>query len=806
MALKRFAPPKALVLAASLITALAANAYAGQLDLAAAPAGATPFSLTVGDLSVAFSASGDPAAFAIVPSPFATLGGTILQNAGFMPSALTITFSHAISDFSTSFATDDFGPATDLTLAAFLGTSSLSTVSAMGTVPGSYVFPEGTIAFGGTPFDRLVLADPDSPAFAIGNVTVPGSVPEPGTLALLGAGLLTLVLARRRVSQARSARSAKFGAVAAGLLAFGCAPLASAQLALRTKVTTTQEMVVTANPIASQVGAQVLRDGGNAVDAAIAVEAVLGLVEPQATGIGGGGFLLYFDAASKLVTSYDAREAAPAAANTAYFLDSQGKPLDFSTAVFSGRSVGIPGTVRLWEAIQRAHGSRPLAALLQPAIQLALTGFPISPRMAASIDSYKSILARDPNARAYFLNPDGSGKAAGTLLRNPAYAQVLARIAWAGARAFYEGPYAQDIVTTVLQDNRPGGPGALTASDLASYRVIERTPVCGPYRVYIVCSMGPPSSGGVAELQILGMLQSFDLAAFGPDSLQTVHLFLQANRLAFADRNLYLGDPAYVTVPTAGLLDPAYLASRAALITLGPLAPGLAPAGTPPAVGATGTPDVSPPRFGGTSHVSIVDRFGNVVSQTITVESPFGNNRLVDGFILNNELTDFSFDPGPAAAPVANRVQGGKRPRSSMTPTIVFTPNGRPAFVAGSPGGASIIGTTTQAVVAMIDFGLDPQQAANQAHFQENNTGTATLESLFPATIPPGQPGGAPAGTTGLIGPFDVRSLAPALAGLGYKVSPDPTVLTSGLSLIAIRPAGIEGGADPRREGIAAGR
>jgi gamma-glutamyltranspeptidase/glutathione hydrolase len=800
MTLKRFGLTRTLTLVAALATGIASTAHAGQLDLAAAPAGTTPFSLTAGDLSVAFSASGDPAAFAVVPTTFATLGGTILQNAGFAPSDLTIAFSHPISDFSTAFATDDLGPATPLTLTVFLGTSSLATVSATGTVPGGYVFPEGTISFGGNLFDRLVLADAGAPAFAVGDVTVPFSVPEPGTLVLMATGLLALVLARW------ASGPIFFGTAAAALLALGSTSTASAQLAFRTAVTTTQEMVVTANPIASQVGAQVLRDGGNAIDATIAVEAVLGLVEPQATGIGGGGFLLYFDAASRMATSYDAREAAPAAANTAYFLDGQGKPLGFSTAVFSGRSVGVPGTVRLWEAIQRAHGSRPLAALLQPAIQLALTGFPISPRMAASIDSYKSILALDPNARAYFLNPDGSGKAAGTLLRNPAYAGVLARIAWAGARAFYEGPYAQDIVTTVLQDNRPGGPGALAASDLTNYRVIERTPVCGPYRAYIVCSMGPPSSGGVAELQMLGMLQSFDLPSLGPNSLQTVHLFLQANRLAFADRNLYLGDPAYVTVPTAGLLDPTYLASRAALITLGPLASLVAPAGTPPSVGAAGTPDVSPPRFGGTSQVSIVDRFGNVVSQTITVESPFGNNRLVDGFILNNELTDFSFDPGPAAAPIANRVQGGKRPRSSMSPTIVFTQDGHPAFVAGSPGGSSIIGTTTQAVVAMIDFGLDPQQAANQAHFQDNNTGTVTLESLLSATIPPGQPGGAPAGTTGLIGPFDVRSLAPSLAALGYQISPDPTVLTSGLSLIAITPTGIQGGADPRREGVAVGR
>ncbi len=604
----------------------------------------------------------------------------------------------------------------------------------------------------------------------------------------------------------RSGFPRRFSAMLAAMAITAASGPAAAQLTLRTKVATAQEMVVTANPLASQAGAQVLREGGNAIDAAIAVEAVLGLTEPQATGIGGGGFMVYYDAATKKVTSFDAREAAPAAATGYYFYDTAGQPLDFNTAVFSGRSVGVPGTVNLWSTVSRKYGSKPLIADLLPAIRLAIEGFAISPRMASSINAYKAILAQDVNAKAYFLNADGSGKAAGTLLRNLPYAEVLARIGLAGPRAFYQGQVAQDIVTTVANDQRAGGSGSMTLADLAGYEIIERTPVCGNYRAYVVCSMGPPSSGGIAELQILGILDHVDLASLGPNDVQTVHAFLQANRLAFADRNLYVADPAYVTVPTAGLIDPAYLASRAALLTTGPLAPGLATAGAPPAVGATGTADPSPPRFGGTSHVSIVDRFGNVVSQTITVESPFGNNRLVDGFILNNELTDFSFDPGPDGAPIANRVQGGKRPRSSMTPTIVFTPDGKLAFVAGSPGGASIIGTTTQAVVAMVDFGLDPQQAASQAHFQNNNTGTTTLESLFAADVPPGQPGGAPGGTTGLIGPFDVRSLIPDLTALGWSIPASPAVLTSGLNLIKVVPGGYEGGTDPRREGLAAGR
>jgi gamma-glutamyltranspeptidase/glutathione hydrolase len=595
------------------------------------------------------------------------------------------------------------------------------------------------------------------------------------------------------------------GALAWLVVALAAVP-AAAQLALREKVTTTQEMVVTANPVASEAGAQVLRRGGNAIDAAIAVQAVLGLTEPQSSGIGGGGFLLYYDAERKELTSFDARETAPAAADGRLFFDAAGQVLDFSTAVFSGRSVGVPGMVALWDLVSSRYGSLPLNEVLRPAVRLAREGFPISPRLAASIDSFKTSLAQDEGARAYFLNPDGSGKAAGTVLRNPEYARVLARVGLAGARAFYSGRLAENIVEAVTTDPRPGGPGSMTLADLAGYRVIERAPVCGGYRDTVVCSMGPPSSGGLAELQILGILNSVDLPALGLDNVQTIHAFLQANRLAFADRNLYVADPDYIAVPTAGLIDPGYLAGRAALLTTGPLPPGLATPGTPPAVGAGSTADASQPRFGGTSHISIVDRFGNVVSTTVTVEAGFGNNRLVDGFVLNNELTDFSFDPGPDGR-AGRQPSGGRQAPAQLDDAHDRVHPRRPARLRrGSPGGASIIGTTTQAVVAMVDFGLDPQQAANQAHFQNNNTAQTTLESLFSGTIPSGQPGGAPAGTTGLIGPFDVRSLIPELTALGYSVSAAPTVLTSGLNLIKIVPGGLEGGTDPRREGLVTGR
>ncbi|MEY2934905.1 MAG: gamma-glutamyltransferase [Pseudomonadota bacterium] len=542
-------------------------------------------------------------------------------------------------------------------------------------------------------------------------------------------------------------------------------------------------MVVTANPLATDAALTALRRGGNAIDAFVASQLVLGLVEPQATGLGGGGFLVYYDAKRRQLQTYDAREKAPAGATERLFLKPDGTELGFSEAVLSGRSVGVPGVPMLLAVAHRAHGKQRWASLFESALQLAENGFVISPRLSAQIAANATNLARDPAAAAYFLNPDGSAKAAGTLLENPAYAETLGGLRRDGASGFYSGKIAADIARAVQQD--PAAPGSLTPADLASYRVVVRAPVCGAYRVFEICGMGPPSSGGVMVAQLLGLLEPYDMAAAGPGTLRSVHLFTQANRLAFADRALYLADPDFVDVPVAGLLDPAYLASRSSLI-LEDRDLGTATPGVPPGAARRDAADASFPRFGGTSHSTIRDACGNMVSTTTTVESPFGNNRMVDGFLLNNELTDFAFTPTINGSPVANRVEPNKRPRSSMAPTIVFDPDGEVAYTAGTPGGASIIAVTAQTLIEMIDWKLTPQQAAAFPHFLNNN-GNTLLETTLPS----------------VNGPLDLNMLAPALTAMGHTVTSGAVV--SGTGIIQVSPAGLIGGADPRREGTVGG-
>ena len=532
------------------------------------------------------------------------------------------------------------------------------------------------------------------------------------------------------------------------------------------------QMVAAANPVAAEAGRSILRAGGSAVDAAIAVQMVLTLVEPQSSGIGGGAFMLHWAAASRELRTYDGRETAPAAATPELFLDADGKPLRFMDAVVGGLSVGVPGVLRMLEAVHRQHGRLPWADLFAPAIRLADEGFPISRRLAGALAEERA-LQRDPRAAAYFYQPDGTPKPAGTLLSNPALAATLRIIARDGADALHSGPIAEDIVAAVTGAARPGG---MTLADLAAYRPKERDPVCVAYRLWRVCGMGPPSSGGLAIAQVLGMVERHDLATPGPASPEAWHLLLEASRLAFADRDRYVADPDK-SPPPSGLLDRRYLADRAAMIRTA-RAMGRATAGEPPGRRAELAPDDSL-EVPATSHMVIVDRDGNAVSMTTTIEAPFGSRVMVRGFLLNNQLTDFSFRPEVDGVPVANRVEAGKRPRSSMSPTMVFDRDGRLAMALGSPGGARIIGYTLKALVGMVDWGLDPQRAISLPNLLNRNGPT----ELEPA------PG--------------TEAMADALRGLGHEVQ--PTTAASGLQAIRVLADGLIGGADPRREGVAVG-
>jgi gamma-glutamyltranspeptidase/glutathione hydrolase len=502
------------------------------------------------------------------------------------------------------------------------------------------------------------------------------------------------------------------------------------------------------------------------------VQLVLGLVEPQSSGIGGGAFLLNWSAAERRLVTWDGRETAPAAATPDQFLGPDGKPLRFMEAVVGGLSVGVPGAMRMLEAAHRTHGRLSWAALFQPAIRLADGGFPMSPRLAASLAGDRALFA-DRAAAALYYQPDGTPKPVGTPLVNAEYAATLRALADGGADALHTGPIAADIVAAVAGAARPG---RMTAADLAGYRPVEREPVCVAYRVWRVCGMGPPGSGGLAIAQVLGMVERHDIAAAGPASPAAWHLLLEASRLAFADRDRFVADPDREP-PPAGLLDRGYLAARAGLIR--PDASlGRAPAGEPPGRRADRAPDASL-EIPATSHLVVVDRDGNAVSMTTTIEGPFGAKVMVRGFLLNNELTDFSFVPEADGRPVANRVEPGKRPRSSMSPTMVFDRDGRLVLALGSPGGARIPGYTLKALVAMLDWGLDPQRAVSLPNLLNRN-GPTELEQL---------PGTAP--------------LADALRRLGHEVQ--PMTAPSGLQAVRVLADGLVGGADPRREGVAVG-
>ncbi|MGO4387867.1 gamma-glutamyltransferase [Microvirga sp. 2YAF29] len=551
------------------------------------------------------------------------------------------------------------------------------------------------------------------------------------------------------------------------------APEASTGRIVKQAGTSARDMVAAANPLAAQAGREILGAGGSAVDAAVAVQLVLNLVEPQSSGIGGGAFLLYWDK-TKLAT-LDGREAAPAAANPERFLGPDGKPMKFYDAVVGGRSVGVPGTVRLLETAHKRWGKLPWPQVIAPAIRLAEDGFTISPRLNGLLTQEK-FLQNDPIARAYFYQADGTPKPVGTILKNSAFARTLREIAEKGADVFYTGDIAADIVASVTRHT--ANPGDMTLEDLKSYKVEEREPVCGSYRTYRICGMGPPSSGGVAVQQIMSVLETQDMAAMKPGP-EAVHWMAEAGRLAFADRALYLGDPAFVSVPVRGLVDPGYLKSRASLASPDK-SMGKAKAGDPP---FQKTEFRFAPSDGiefGTSHVSIVDRDGNAVSMTTTIEDGFGSRIMTrSGFLLNNELTDFNFAPVEEGKPVANRVEPGKRPRSSMAPTIVLDGSGKLYAVVGSPGGSQIIPYVAKALVGLLDWKLDPQVAVDLPNFGSRN-GPTEIE----------------AGT-------EAEGWKAALEAKGHEVK--AIEMNSGIQAIVVGPNGLTGGADGRREGVAIG-
>ncbi len=536
-------------------------------------------------------------------------------------------------------------------------------------------------------------------------------------------------------------------------------------------------MVAAANPLAAEAGRDVLASGGSAVDALVAVQTVLGLVEPQSSGLGGGSFLVYFDAAAGRLTTFDGRETAPVEATPQLFLDPQGQPLKFMSAVVGGRSVGTPGTVRLLEEVHKRYGKKEWPGLFSRAEQLATDGFPVSPRLASLVAAEGEKLKTYEGPKLYFFDGSGAPLKAGAVLKNPAYAETLKTIAAGGADAFYKGPLAEAIVKTVREAD--GNPGVLSLQDLANYRIKEREPVCANYRALDVCGMAPPSSGAIAIGQMLGMLENFDLKGFGPNSPQSWRLIGDAQRLAFADRERYVADSDFLPIPVKGLLGKDYLGKRASLLDgEAALAADQVKAGEPEWDHAMLLGKDAAIELPSTSHIVIVDEQGNVASMTTTIENGFGSRLMVGGFLLNNELTDFSFKTHDGSLPVANRVEPGKRPRSSMSPTIVMK-DGKPLLAIGSPGGSQIIGYVSQAVIAYIDWGMPVEQIVAQPHLI-NRFGTYEVE----------------AGTAAeqMVGP---------LKAIGYEVK--PTDMNSGLQAIEITPSGLAGSADPRREGVALG-
>jgi gamma-glutamyltranspeptidase / glutathione hydrolase len=578
----------------------------------------------------------------------------------------------------------------------------------------------------------------------------------------------------------KAARSSKLPiAFALALLCAATPFVARAQKAAPVK--TPRELVVSANPYASDAGARILREGGSAVDAAIAVQLVLTLVEPQSSGVGGGAFMLVYSPAGKrgpAIVAYEGRETAPAAATPDMFI-SNGRAESFGAVGVGGLAVGVPGAMRMLERAHRDHGRLPWAKLFDPAIEIAERGFEVSPRLFQLLNGFKRF-ARGDDFRRYFYEPNGDPHPVGFTLKNPEYAATLRELAAKGAEPLYTGDLAAEIAAKVQNNNVRAG--RLTADDLAKYRAHVGEPLCSAYRVFRVCGPQLPSSGGVTTQEVLGILGAFDLASLRDDRAQAIHLFIEANRLAFADRALFLGDPDFVHAPVAELLAPAYLRERSALIDPKKALLSVT-AGAPLPLAAwefaPGTPSERP----STSHFSIVDRFGAAVGMTTSVQGAFGSQLMVGGFILNNQLTDFDYVPEVGGKPVANRIEGGKRPLSSMAPTMVQDAQGRLRLVVGSPGGTRIIGFVAQSVVGYLDWQMSAQQAVAAPHYL------------------------AEGGPVELEDDTDVVAERSALEGLGHTVALRD--LNSGLHAIAIeytrRGRVLSAGVDPRREGAARG-
>jgi gamma-glutamyltranspeptidase/glutathione hydrolase len=531
-------------------------------------------------------------------------------------------------------------------------------------------------------------------------------------------------------------------------------------------------MVSAADQRAAAAGVEILREGGSAADAAFATLLALNVVEPQSSGIGGGGYLVYSERNGPAVT-FDGREKAPAAATGTWFYK-DGQPMQFKDAQPGGKSVGVPGNLRMMALAHQRYGKVSWAALFQPAIKLARDGFKITPRLYNSLLKYPATGALSAEARAIFYQPGGQPKPVGTVVKNPAFASFLEKIARLGPDSFYVGPNAQAIAATV--SHAPHNPAPMTTGDIASYEAKARPPVCGTYRSYRICGMGPSSSGGFTVYATLKQLERFNLSALGPNNPTAWHLIAESERLAYADRDKYLADEDFVRVPLAGLMNRAYLASRSALIspttTMGSVRPG-----TPAGAEVTCTPAPQPER--GTSHFVAVDRWGDVASETSTIESSFGSGLMVNGYYLNNELTDFSFEPEKDGCPVANRVEGGKRPRSSMSPTIVYGPDGHVVLAVGAAGGSTIPAQVIKTIVGVLDFHLPPQQAI-------------ALPMIY-----------APAGTVFVESGTFLEAMIPQLKALGHadiRTVPPGTFKANAIEWLNGRWVG---GADPRSEGVA---